>query len=376
MVLISLEIFFRVFSSSNFAFNRFSYNPYYTGEYQNVHHLKDLLNRSTLKYRPFKYFSNYRLNSKGLRTKEYSEFKALGTTRIVILGDSFAYASGGIPNEKLWINQVEKKLRLKSKRNIELINMGVPGVGPRFELRLWQLEGIKLKPDLVILAFFIGNDILEINRKSLEGKQVFGLLMDKSVLFRIIHNLIIYKKHGHKFKFLISERPDSKRKKKKRPYDPNRPSMSKERFMEIESSRLAICEKSKLRKFNKLFEIVKKIILEIHRGVIQTGSDFLLVLIPDEFQVNDPLFSRIVEFKGGSRNDYDIDRPQRMLANFCMSKNIKYVDLLPTFIKEWRHDSLYKLRNTHWNIKGNTLAAELISQRILEEWDLFSHEKN
>ena len=43
----------------------------------------------------------------------------------------------------------------------ELINMGIPGIGPREYLAVFIHEGLQLKPDMVLLSFFIGNDFLE-----------------------------------------------------------------------------------------------------------------------------------------------------------------------------------------------------------------------
>ena len=42
--------------------------------------------------------------------------------------------------------------------NVELINMGIPGIGPRNYLSLLVQEGFALDPDRVLVTFFIGND--------------------------------------------------------------------------------------------------------------------------------------------------------------------------------------------------------------------------
>ena len=40
--------------------------------------------------------------------------------------------------------------------------------------------------------------------------------------------------------------------------------------------------------------------------------------------------------------------------------SITYVDLLEPFRRVSAHTRLYKLYDTHWNIAGNPLAAEII----------------
>lgn len=95
------------------------------------------------------------INSKGLRDREHSYDKAQGVFRIVVIGDSFVYGNGGVDAANRFTDILEK-----STKNVEVINMGVPGYGSDQEYLYLKNEGLKYHPDLVILCAFY-NDFSE-----------------------------------------------------------------------------------------------------------------------------------------------------------------------------------------------------------------------
>lgn len=89
------------------------------------------------------------INSKGLRDREHSYEKSKGLFRIVVVGDSFVFGSGGVEASDRFTDILEK-----STRNVEVINMGVPAYGTDQEYLYLKREGLKYHPDLVILCVF------------------------------------------------------------------------------------------------------------------------------------------------------------------------------------------------------------------------------
>ena len=98
----------------------------------------------------------YKINSKGLRDKEYSYAKPKDKIRILAFGDSFTFGEG-IEYGKRFADIPEEYYP-----NLEIINFGVPGFGIDQELIYFAAEGIKYSPDYVII--FIS--LLDINRYS------------------------------------------------------------------------------------------------------------------------------------------------------------------------------------------------------------------
>ncbi len=87
----------------------------------------------------------YKINSKGLRDKEYSYEKPSGVIRVLAFGDSQIFGAG-IPYGKRFTDLVEDHFD-----NLEIINFGVPATGVDAELLYFILEGLKYSPDCVIL---------------------------------------------------------------------------------------------------------------------------------------------------------------------------------------------------------------------------------
>src|SRR4030095_10830935 len=102
--------------------------------------------------KPFAPDWNSHLNSKGFKDVEFNTRKAAGTTRILGIGDSFAF--GVVPYENNYLTLVEHYLN-QSGHRVELINMGIPSTGPSDYLSLLAHEGLPLEPDRVLLSFFI-----------------------------------------------------------------------------------------------------------------------------------------------------------------------------------------------------------------------------
>ncbi|MBI5056916.1 MAG: SGNH/GDSL hydrolase family protein [Nitrospirae bacterium] len=100
--------------------------------------------------RDMKVFGNKVLNtnSKGFRgKKDYSYDKDQNRVRILIFGDSFTFGDEVSDNET-YSYYLQEMLP-----NIEVINMGVHGYGHDQMLILLREEGIRYKPDIVIIGF-------------------------------------------------------------------------------------------------------------------------------------------------------------------------------------------------------------------------------
>lgn len=111
-----------------------------------------------------------RINSHGLRSeREYTYAKPPGTVRIAVLGDSFAHAAGTPAESTFWAH-LEREVNLCrpfGERRAEVLNFGVSGYGTAQELLTLRHRALKYSPDIVLLAFFPGNDVRN-NSKRLE----------------------------------------------------------------------------------------------------------------------------------------------------------------------------------------------------------------
>jgi len=100
------------------------------------------------------------INSLGLRDREYGP-KPAGVRRVLVLGDSIA-AGYAVRLESTFPKIAEELL---NERNAdcrwEVINGAVPGYSTKQELALLESIGWQLDPDIVVLAFYLGNDLAD-----------------------------------------------------------------------------------------------------------------------------------------------------------------------------------------------------------------------
>ena len=108
--------------------------------------------------KPHSQMYGFALNSRGFNDVEFKIEKDPGVFRVLGIGDSFAF--GMVPYPFNYLTLIEERLNSNGHRS-ELINMGIPGINPREYLAILLHEGLELKPDMVLLSFFIGNDFTE-----------------------------------------------------------------------------------------------------------------------------------------------------------------------------------------------------------------------
>ncbi|MEK7251483.1 MAG: SGNH/GDSL hydrolase family protein [Bacteroidota bacterium] len=108
---------------------------------------------ATGRYKTTEFDTDYKINSLGLRDKEYSVHKPANTFRILMLGDSFTEGDGVYSNET-FSKRLEEKLQSQpGPMKFEVINAGVGSYSSLLEYLYLKNYGLQLNPDLVILNF-------------------------------------------------------------------------------------------------------------------------------------------------------------------------------------------------------------------------------
>ncbi len=99
-----------------------------------------------------------RHNPKGFRDRTHALEPLPNRFRVAILGDSMVFGIGTDDPEDRFANRLEKSMTEASGVTTEVIKMALPGWSTRQQLEYFRENGVRYKPDLVILAYFI-NDI-------------------------------------------------------------------------------------------------------------------------------------------------------------------------------------------------------------------------
>ena len=310
-------------------------------------------------------FGTMRTNRLGYNDRDHEFEKPAGTFRIMMLGDSFSWSGG----EKNYVRRLEGLLEGQIQPGeIEVINAGWPGMGPLDLKRLLELEGLRFDPDMVGLALFVGNDFFEnFHRRTAlrngklthipdpffpeAGSRLRGFikyLKRESYLLDILR----------KVKTLLREIVE---KKAEDTGADDTGLMSRKSYLEFEYYRTPLFKKRLTEEEKDKINLVQDIVIQINRQLRERGVVFFLYIIPDEIQVDSILGREVMELFQLDPGDYNFRQPQEIMTEFCRENGILVHDLLPDLLRAENDHSLYQLRDSHWNERGNSIAAESLT---------------
>lgn len=106
--------------------------------------------------RAFLYGTDMRINSKGLRDREFEYAKPTDTYRILFLGDSLTLG-WGVDLDKTFSKRLEPMLSADMGRKVEVINTGVGNYNTAQEYAYFHDEGRRYDADRVLLLYFIND---------------------------------------------------------------------------------------------------------------------------------------------------------------------------------------------------------------------------
>jgi hypothetical protein len=259
---------------------------------------------------------------------------------------------------------------------VRVDNVCVPGVGPLEYLYLLADEALPLEPDLVVVCIFVGNDLEGLGGwRETPGRGLRSWFERRKLLARTLVDRLAEQAAERK-RLRAEAQPttpwggltqgrrieDEVGLAEAFPWilDPllEQPSMSDEAFMSCETSRARdVCGEG-ADPYPLFFEVLE----EIRRQASVTR--FAVLLIPDEFQVEDAVWEAVRAALPGV--ELDRDRPQRRIRAWLEQRGVPYVDLLPRLravppLADGRRH-LYHLQDTHFNRRGNRIAGEALAE--------------
>jgi hypothetical protein len=280
------------------------------------------------------YGGGLRGNNYGYPGKDFQRDKRPGIRRLAVLGDSFAVGPA-VPFADNFLTLTGQQLP-----DVEVYNFGISSTGPREYRQILQEDVWQFHPDVVIVCVFVGNDITE----SLATPH--GMSIRKTASYQFLRRASrLARERARQPVLSIASSADQF----------PRPPLAEATFREIEARRLLVCKNPPPadleKKWQRALSHLQQIVADCKNRQVPVG----FVLIPDEFQINSAVLKTALRDAILEFDDVDLDLPQRRLQAFCTDRDVSCLDLKPFF--EDVPDT-YALRDTHWNIRGNRLAAE------------------
>ena len=277
---------------------------------------------------------------------------------ILVLGDSFAFGSG-VESEETFPSLVQQQL--KQTMAARITNAAVPGTGPSDQLRLLKKLFPAEMPAVVLLAFFVGNDFTDVgvggaqqflvedgflfrknlktDRESRPGERLHRALVRRSRLLQALAPL------HYSWPGLTGHSPAARR------WD--------EWLREFALVHLA----EPPARTRRAIEQTLGVLDEMADYCRKRSSHLLLLILPRSYQVYESELAAMRKALLISPEKVDLDKPQRILAEWAMRAGVDAVDALPDFRERLAQNPgsrLFYYPDAHFTAEGHALAAETL----------------
>lgn len=338
----------------------------------------------------------FHTNSLGFRGPDVPFEKPPGEKRIVVLGDSFV-AGVGVPDDAVFTARLQQRLQDDGGQT-RVVNLGRTGSGTIMESQLYSRFGRRFQPDVVILVYFLENDLLDtsVERTPEERRDWVPPGWIRGLAYRVFPNLYLE---------LAGVRQEARLRKSTEPTDEADlirqvraaavakgvdPDVAQSRFEKVpEGIRRTVRE--------GLFPLRELIYAAVQPGrfrqgldpddaffrnawprnagqlnvlkqkVEADGAEFRIVLMPSCVQIEPDAqqFVRDLGFETDPQWLSQSCRTQRALLRWSKAHHVPCLDLTPQFRQSQRR--LYHIRDRHLNKAGHNAMAAAIEGCLIAE---------
>ena len=328
-----------------------------------------------------------RISSAGLRDVEHAAAKPPGCLRIAVLGDSCAEALQ-VPVAQTFWKLLERQLAAcpaARGRTVEALDFGVAGYGTAQELLTLRRQVWRFQPDLVLLAFYPGNDVRN-NARPLEQDPLRpyftlgpggSLALDDSFRASAGYRLrqtpaarLAYAAYDHLRLLQLAKQGKSV----VDGWIGAAKARSKEEGEALQELGLdnAVYSPPRDQDWRAAWSVTEAMIAAMRDDAAAHRVPFGVVVLTTGIQVNPDREVRAVFLR--KLGLADLFYPGRRLAAFGQAAGIPVLDLGPPLqqLAVREHVYLHGSSNTapgegHWNAKGHAAAAPLIAAWLCQE---------
>lgn len=311
------------------------------------------------------------LNSLGYRGQEFSYQKDPNVFRILVVGDSFTFGHG-VNDDQTYSYQLNQ--RLKDQGNFEVINAGyMAAFSPDSYYLYLKEKGLKLQPNLVLLGFFIWNDISDLKETVWLSADEQGLPTRILSQFRTVDSegRLTQTTAKHRYQYpllrnsqifqLLYAHKTSALEKVFQLFDQS-PNLNPERQMQTVYTNCIFDSRCFEKSYLTEWEKVQKVLLTTNEMLKKQNIPLLVVLIPARQQV-------IQNEKNFPLNDEQKAGINKKISEFLSNSEINFLDLQLPF-QELDCQDCYFAEDAHWTAKGHQFAAKQLAKYLLEHPDL------
>jgi hypothetical protein len=317
----------------------------------------------------------WKVNSQGQHDREHSKQKPPNTFRIAVLGDSFAEAMN-VPIDKGFSSVLQRELQgcpaLQGK-NPETINFGVSGFGTAQELQMLRHYAWDYSPDLVLLAFFTGNDVQN-NSRALQQdpyRPYFVYQNGKLVLDDSFLRAPGFRSQFNRFHLFLSWAVAHSRVLQVMAAAKNY--VSQKTAGGVTSTEMGLNDAVYHAPLDPVWQdawsVTDGLLVTMNDEIKAKGARFLVVTLSTAIQVDpDPTAREQLEKRLGVP---DLLYPDERVNQIAKREGIPVLALAPPFLQYAREHNvqLHGFRANsqgHWNEAGHQLGGELMARKVCQ----------
>lgn len=280
---------------------------------------------------------------------------------ILVLGDSFTFGHGVDVEDNL-TEVLEGRLQAGGEARVEVVNAGVPGYSTWHARKRLEQLAEPLSPDVVVLGFYVGNDFRD-NYTERFGRLVAssGRLVPRHEgdgdLWLDAKTLLFTRSRLAQFLYTMTT-------DKLAPEDHEAWIQHLCRSMEWDPGfSVAMLEREWSADAQGAWEATCRELADLERSCEERGLPLVVVLYPGPYQYEPGYWGYVLDECGCEPAQYDLDKPNRRMREFCAERGLLCVDLLPRF-REATAEGVRLYRDVHFNPAGHELAAEELEQAL------------
>lgn len=343
------------------------------------------------------------INDHGLRDGVIGYDNPSNALRVLSLADSFGEALQ-VDLVDTYHKQLQVRLEESLGRTIQVLNAGVGGWGTDQEAIFYIAEGFRYKPDIVLLSFFVRNDVVN-NYGPLENarnggsqqKLFFELAPDGTLIAPPLEELTITPP---------AEPLDGSRTDGYNPIllpladrlwrwsDIYRFLVPRLRDMAVVVQTLGpsgilggegvvraghpttpipffVYQEPPTVEFEAAWSLTEAIISQLRDEVEKREAKLIVILIAAPEQLYPTQWDDLVARNPVmAKQAWNLDLPNQRLTEFMVRENISHLDLLPIFRQASQQPDtvpLHLQHDQHWTKAGHALAAEAIHEFFVKE---------
>lgn len=293
-------------------------------------------------------------NAFGLRMGPVTLAKPPGTWRVAFLGDSFTFGLWADDYPQCFVGQVDQALRPAA----QVLNFGVGSYGQDDEELMLREEAWRFAPDVVVLAFFNGNDFRDtwLGLRKYVVKDDFAdwdmAVLDARIPPQDNEPVLPLPPPPSRWERYAIGRLVARAVQR---YREERAAVQVRDFTWHRSflSYPYWCQQPYPEIAARARDLDLQVMARMQAACIRHGARFAVVTLPFQEQV----------YAARERGPgYDVRYPQKYVEDWCAARGVPYLDLLPAF-RTWARahsEALFVPGEAHFTNQGHALAGRLM----------------